>query len=356
MLDATKRGACVLAAGVTVIACAPFGMTRSEGTPIDVPTGDAGTVIPGTSLNPVRYLYADPNVSSEMVLVGSTLYFVDRGASINDTVQALDLNAMTATTLFTAWPDPSAAIEDLAADASNLYVTEVTGAASGYTSRVAVIPQSGGAPGIVATTSAAVFDVVAANGVAYYRAAEGYVSVSATGGTPALLPGGGLWEGLASFQGQLYVEAPVFFTNSAINVELVRLAPDGANPQTVAMFELDAQPLFAGNSTTLVWNTGPASGAVLARAPLAGGQPTNFANVIGTVIALAADERYAFVMTYGAYGPTYTLFEYALDDGSATILANGIEPDQEVAAQHALAVDDSSVYFTTAGWIASVSK
>jgi len=322
------------------------GIDYDGGAPLTTPplTGD------------ITVIASDTNVSSALALSGTTLYFLDRGAAITDSVQVVDLTSGGVSTLFLASPDPTAALEDLAVDGSNVYVTQVvvTVGTGGYASRLTAIPRNGGPVATLATATEPLFNVAVAGDV-YYAGESSLFQLSPNGGKPATV--GGAVNTLTSVGNTAYWAQAEISGTPLSNAQIFTASGSASEPSLFATFEDGAYSLIAGNSTSLFWLTTPSSGSYIVQAALEGGTPTLFTPVSGTVLGLAADENNVYVLSTTPGTTTAELDEYSISDGGYTTLASGIQKPSEGTPEHALALDgNNNVYFATVSGVMSVPE
>lgn len=298
----------------------------------------------------------DAHVSGEIVATGGSVYWVDRGSDVVDSIHSMPVAGGSAATIYAAPSGASPAIEDLASDATNLYWLEVSFAAGKYHSQVKSMPVQGGPASVLADADTALF-LVAVNGAyVYFSEVDSLERVPIAGGSIETVTSTwaiASWAMAASSAGACWA-APGAPTT-------VSCEPAGASaPVTVATGQANVQAIaLAGD--TVYWSTvddptRPAHASVLS-APIAGGAAHPLTSDVTDVVALAADGDAVYFIDQSASAASLGMVPAA--GGDVTTLAGGFSPaDPTIVSAVQIALGDTSVYWTdvTKGLVLSAAK
>lgn len=297
----------------------------------------------------------DAHVSGEIVAASGSVYWVDRGADVVDSIHAMPVAGGAAATIYTAPSGASPAIEDLATDGANLYWLEVTFAAGKYHSQVKAMPVNGGSIRVLAEADTALF-LVAVNGAyVYFSDIDSLERVPVGGGATQNVTSASViasWAMAASSAGACW---------AAPGAGTVSCEPAGASaPVTIATGQNNVQAVAIAGST-VYWSTvddpeQPAHASVFA-APMAGGTSRQLTSDATDVVALAADASAVYFIDQTA--STASLDKVSTEGGGVTTLAGGFSPaDPSMVSAVHIALGDTSVYWTdaTKGLVLSAAK
>ena len=231
---------------------------------VEVSPGYGGSPTPVLS-GDYQTIASDPNVSAALAITPTTLFWVDRGASIvgPDAIQALaGLGRCAGAALHQASPVSTAAIEDLAVDAKNVYVTELeaSGDFSSFTSWVVAVPQDGSSPVVLATAADTFFDLTVAGAYVYYTNGVALFRVPTTGGATETVYGKGTDGIVDPVIGALSANgSAVYWTVSdpdapvGQSTKLMTLGKADAKRTQLSAFAGPTTPLVAADSDNLFW-------------------------------------------------------------------------------------------------------
>jgi len=319
--------------------------------------------VPGLS-GSYATLAEDPNVSGAFAITSSTLFWVDRG-NITDTVQALSLEDGSPLQLYAASPDPTAAIEDLAVDEKNVYVTQLSLQGSSFSSQVVAIPQDGSAPVTLVSASDSFVDLSVVGAYVYYSNGETLFRVPTTGGKSETVDGSGTDGILDPTLGSLSTNGDaVYWTELGgtgeenMGTTLMTLAKPDAKRTKVTEFSGSGSPLLAANSSNLFWvATNADSVSFVVDAPAGGDETSVVTSTPGSIVGLLADDSNVYALVLSEQDQTESLLEIPIGGGESTILISGIQPTSQGDARHALAQDDEgNLYLAQSGAVLSVAK
>jgi hypothetical protein len=320
------------------------------------PTASVATVTPDCSDvgGPTgEVLASDPNASPALALTSTAVYWVDRGATISDSIQAVPLSGGTPQTVYTASPDPTGAIEDIVTDGTNLYFIEVTGAANGgYTSQIESMPIAGGTPSVLATDSLPELVLSLADGYVYFTDGSTLSRVATTGGTVDDV--GGASGGLAS-QG-----SSIFWTTDG--GELVKRSTPNADTrrlvdESFSTYSSDLLVNLTANDSDVFWVCSDDSGPLLC-ATSEGGD--NVQRIVAALpeaangpVELAADDANVYFITSDSCDSFSTLSSVPVGgpEGSPTVIASGFSLSPQLSMPHAIVSDGQYVYWTGSGQV-----
>ena len=91
-------------------------------------------------------------------------------------------------------------------------------------------------------------------------------------------------------------------------------------------------------------------------APPDDASPVVVGQTSGTVVGLLADATNVYYLTQSTLDSSQSIIEAPISGGGAITLVSGIEAPLQGDARHALAQDDTYVYFTQSGAVMSVPK
>jgi len=323
--------------------------------PLAVPfflTGCAGNAQPP----PTPSTFArDAHVSGEIVAASGSVYWVDRGSDVVDSIHAIPAAGGSVATIYTAPSAASPAIEDLASDGANLYWLEVTLAAGKYHSQVKAMPVHGGNASVLAEADTALFLVAVNGSYVYFSAVDSLERVPVGGGAVETVTSSSTiasWAMAATSAGACWA-AP---GNGTVSCE-----PAGAGaPITVATSQSNVQAIAIAGST-VYWSTvdspeQPTHASVFS-APMAGGSAHLLTSDVTDVVALAANASDVYFIDQTA--STASLGKVASGGGDVTTLAGDFSPvDPSMVSAVHIALGDASVYWTDAthGLVLSAGK
>jgi hypothetical protein len=223
-------------------------------------------------------------------------------------------------------------------DATNAYWIE-----SG--SSVMTMPLGGGAPNTLVTGS--ITSIALDETFIYWTdgalSQGSLMAVPKAGGTPATLVSG------QTAPNGVAVDSVTLYWTAGFNA-VMRMAKTGGKPLTLASEEAGISSNLFLSGTRVCWST--SGGATIVTAPVAGGQPTTIAVAVtpssNTVGALAIDDSSVY-WTYPGSGTTGLsdgfVLAVGLDGGVVTTLASLQD------APIGITIDASSVYWTTSSSI-----
>ena len=303
----------------------------------------------------VTVLAADPDVAPELLLASGRLYWIDRGLEVRDSVHAVPIDGGAPSELYRASP-PTAAVEALAADADNLYFTEVWGQSEVHADLKA-IPLVGGAPRLLWSGAGVALGVAVYDGYVYFGAStakdSGVQRVPIAGGTIEFVAPSAATPGPSS----IAVNATgVYFVDLASGT-VTKLTSSAEQPVTVANaedVETDTAPL-ALTDTNAFWgsNTG------VMGANVSGGAPFIVAKGEGPASSIVADKSTLYWIDPGAHMGPATLRKVTLSpDGApaeSTVIADGLRVTSELVPQ-GIVLDDTFVYWSASGKISRARR
>jgi hypothetical protein len=297
----------------------------------------------------------DAHVSGEIIAAAGSVYWVDRGSNVIDSIHAMPSAGGTAATIYTAPSATSPAIEDLASDGTSLYWLEVSYVAGKYHSQVKAMPVHGPSAIVLAEADTALFLVAVNGSYVYFSEVDSLARVPVFGGPVEKVTSSSTiasWAMAASSAGACWA-APGSGT--------VSCEPAGASaPITVAKGQSNVQAIAIAGST-VYWSTvdspeQPAHASVFS-APIAGGAARLLTSDATDVVALAADERAVYFIDRTA--STASLDDVPIEGGAVTTLAGGFSTaDPSIVSAVHIALGDTSVYWTDAthGLVLSAAK
>jgi Domain of unknown function (DUF5050) len=300
---------------------------------------------------------SDDNVSPALALTATTLYWVDRGGNISDTINAVSLSGGNSKTIYTATPDGTAAIEDLVTDGTSLYFLQVSGYGDGtYTTDIKSIPIDGGTSTLLASDSTSDLVIAVADGYVYFtdEAGDGQ-RVPTKGGTPEAFATSSQAMGLASQGGALY-----FASGTS---DMLKLASPSAKPQTLATdttTNTESDSLFnvavAVNDSGVFWPCEDDSSAILCGTSTKGGGPITVLGALSstTNVQLAADNANVYFLDAESACPALT--KVPVGGGDPVVIASDFTPVTALSMAHAIAIDDTYVYWTAPGQVLRAPK
>jgi hypothetical protein len=268
--------------------------------------------------------------------------------------------------LYTASPDRTAAIEDLAADAKNVYVTELEASAdfSSFTSWVVSVPQDGSKSVVLATAADTFFDLTVCGAYVYYTNGVALFRVPTAGGASETVYGKGT-DGIVepTIGGLSTNGSAVYWTVSDVNApvgqstKLMTLAKADAKRAQLSAFAGPSTPLLAAHSGNLFWIAmDDNSVSYVVDAPPDDATPVVVGQTSDTVVGLLADEFNVYYLTRSSLDASQSIIEAPISGGGSITLVSGIQAPAQGDARHALAQDDTYIYFTQSGTVMSVPK
>lgn len=303
----------------------------------------------------------DAHVSGEIVAAAGSVYWVDRGSDVVDSIHAMPVAGGAAASVYTAPSSTSPAIEDLASDGANLYWLEVALAGGKYHSQVKAMPVHGGTARVLADANTALFLVAVNGSYVYFSDVDSLERVPVGGGTTETVTSASTiasWAMAASSAGACW---------AAPGTNTVSCEPAGASaPVTIATGQNNVQAVAIAGSN-VYWSTvdspengngnGNATKASLFSAPIAGGTARLLTSDATDVVAIAADADAVYFIDQTQ--STASLDKVAVAGGDVTTLAGGFSPvDPSMTSAVHIAVGDASVYWTDAthGLVLSAAK
>jgi len=292
----------------------------------------------------------DSNVSPALAVTPATLFWLDRGPYITDSIQALPLSGAPATTLYVASPDATAAIEDLVSDGTNVYFAQVTNNDGQYSSTIESIPVGGGTATVLTTVDTYVLNLSIAGEELYFTDGSTLQIVAKKGGSPSIVSGS---QGGIAASG-----TAVFFTN--VNGALAEIPSVGTPSSVLVDHEVTQNDALlttlVANDSQLFWPCQDDSGGLLCAAAIRGGNGT--AQILTTLdlgsSELTADDSSVYFVDTSAC--TSWLGKVPVGGGAAVTLATGFGHSSEPSTAHAVAVDDTYVYWTSPGEVLRAAK
>jgi hypothetical protein len=294
-------------------------------------------------------------VSGEIVAAGGSVYWVDRGSDVVDSIRAMPAAGGSAATVYTAPSGASPAIEDLASEGGKLYWLEVSFVGGKYHSQVKAMPAQGGAVSVLADADTALFLVAVNGSYVYFSEVDTLERVPVGGGAAQKVTSSSTiasWAMAATSAGACW---------SAPGTDVVSCEPAGASaPVTIATHQSNVQAIAISGSN-VYWSTvdnpeQPAHASVFA-APIAGGAARLLTSDAIDAVALAADESAVYFIDQTP--STASLGKVPVAGGDVTTLAGGFSPaDPSIVSAVHLALGDKSVYWTdaTKGLVLSAGK
>jgi hypothetical protein len=297
----------------------------------------------------VTQLAADPNVTGNLAVTSTTLYWVAHGETLADSIQALSLDGGAPTVFYTA-PDANTAIEALTVDDHDVYWTEVAVTSFGqYVSVIKAEPQASGSGGARDLVTNA-FDpgwgfyglAVDATYAYFGSLGRGVGRVPLAGGPVEVVrPGVAVLSLIASATGVYWIELDV--PTSALR--LMGLAPGAAAPVTVADVE-DEGPMvaygpLAATGSTVVWAGWDGS---VRSVPVGGGSVQVLLGAPTDVAFVAADDSDVFVLEQTSR-PHGSLEKLPVGGGQATPIATGMGVGGGDLPYRGVVTDATSVYW-----------
>ncbi len=303
---------------------------------------------------------SDPNVSAALAVTPTTLFWVDRGETITDSIQALSLSegSATPTTFYTASPDPNAAIEDITTDGTNVYFVQVSTAGGGYTSTVQSIPVGGGQATVLATVGTDDLVLTVAGGYVYFSDGNALQRVTTAGTSVTTLSTGtltGLYDVELTSSG-----GSVYWTDA--NGDIVKLATPGGTPQVLVNGQAAAGSdtvlgTLAANNREVFWSCEDDNGDLLCGTSVAGGGEVRILTALATpTTEIAADDSSVYFLESGGCAPS--LSKVAVGGGPAVTIASGFTAGvgDALTTEHAIALDATYVYWVGQGQIFRAPK
>jgi hypothetical protein len=364
------------------MAFAPLSMSMACSTsphpgsaPGDCPTGlECPTVA-------VTQIASDRNVSAELAVTSGTLYWVDRGWAITDSILAVPVGGGAPTTFYAA-PDTNAAIEAIAVDAHDVYWTEVEASPSGagYVSTLKAMPLGyGGAPMVLASTASpsVAFFSVAVDGTYAYYCVENTELFGSGGGLERVPLAGGpaevvvatdleiesVYEVTADVSGVYWLQQSSDGSN--LTQSLMRLAPGAGQPSTLVSVSFNLEADLASNTSpvipegpiavhgdTVVWIGSDGS---VSSVPITGGSPRLLLSGGAEAVFLAAGASDAYVIESGPKA-SGVMQRVPLDGSPATTIASGMGVAGGWSAYQGIVADATSLYWAGVGGVFSAPQ
>jgi hypothetical protein len=303
----------------------------------------------------VTVLAVDPNVAPEVTLESGTLYWIDRGLQVTDSIHAVPASGGDAAELYQASPS-TAAIEALAADADNIYFTEVWGQSEIHAD-VKAVPRAGGEPRVLWSGAGVALGIAVYDGYVYFGASiatdSGVQRVPIAGGAIELVAMSAATPGPSS----IAVNASgVYFVDLASG-NLMKLGPSKGQPVTVANaedVETTTTPLaLTGGDVFWGSNTG------VMGASATGGAVFTVARGAGPASSIISDGSAVYWIDPGAGTGPATLRRVTLSadgaPGASSVIADGLNVTGELVPQ-GLALDDTFVYWSASGKVSRAKR
>ncbi|HEX8791593.1 MAG TPA: hypothetical protein VF765_11630 [Polyangiaceae bacterium] len=297
----------------------------------------------------------DAHVNGEIVAAGGSVYWVDRGSDVVDSIHAMPAAGGSDATVYTAPSGASPAIEDLASDGANLYWLEVTFASGKYHSQVKAMPLHDGSASVLADANTALFLVAVNGSFVYFSEVDSLVRIPVGGGAAQTVTSSSTiasWAMAASSTGACW---------AAPGTGTVSCEPAGSSaPVTIATNQSNVQAVAVAGSN-VYWSTvdspeQPAHASIFA-APIAGGTARLLTSDATDPVALAADANAVYFIDQTA--STASLAKVSTGAGDVSTLASGFSPaDPSIVSAVHIALGDTSVYWTdaTQGLVLSTAK
>jgi hypothetical protein len=135
---------------------------------------------------------------------------------------------------------------------------------------------------------------------------------------------------------------------------IARVLPDGTNNKAIAALFGEVNQMLVQDDETIFYiesDPDPSSTVTYVRSlPTGGGQPTTLVNDGNTSLAIAADEKYLYVLQEDSNQSPLGLKRVWSEDGSgAIVMVPGV-------AGSVMAIDNTYVYFATGNEIMRVAK
>jgi hypothetical protein len=300
---------------------------------------------------------SDPNVSSVIAVANGTLFWIDQADDGNDTINAVALDSTNApTVLFTASPGPNAAIADLVSDGKNLYFLQSQGGGEDWT-EIDAMPLAGGAVTTLAKQDNTFYDVLAVAGdYVYATDIDGdTVGVPIAGGAAVAVGSSNADVAL----GLVGAGGSVYYVNYEDGLDEV--SSPGDKPRTVAAptgltNNLSGNIALAANSSSIFWPCQDDTGALLCESSQNGGKVIALASLTGPEgVQVTADDQNAYFIDTGANCIALLSVSVA-GNGAPSTIVSGFSTPSTQNLSHALALDDTYVYFVTQGQIVRTQK
>jgi hypothetical protein len=335
----------VCIACVTTAACGPqsasFEFAGDAGSVSTDQTCAAGSVTPDV-------LTTDPNASPTILVTGGNVYWVDHGNNISDTIMSVSAQGGSPNTVFTAFPDPTAAIEDVVTDGKNLYFIQVSGQGSGeFASTVSSIPLSGGTATELGATSTAALVIGVAGGYVYVADNAGNeASFSAKGGPVDPPPLTDAPTGFVAVGGSL------FYVTESDGLDVL---PSGADKSSVVSAATADNQYLSGiggvpmavNDDYVFWPCVDETGFLVCQTAQHGGPDVVLTTLSGRDgVGLVADDSNIYFLDTGSDCPAVTAIP--VNGGTPTVIAADENPVTAISMPHGLATDGNYLY-----WVAS---
>jgi sugar lactone lactonase YvrE len=303
---------------------------------------------------PATVLVTDPHVAPELLLSLGTLFWIDRGLEVTDSIHAVPAAGGDTKEIYRASPG-SAAIEALAADAENVYFTEVWGQ-SVIHADLKSVPRAGGEARVLWSEEGVTLGLAVDDGNVYFGASTasvtGVLRVPVAGGKSELVAASTASPGPSS----VAVNSTGVYWVDLASGNLMRLAPSAAQPVVVA----DAEDVLAYGTplaltgSELYWGSnGGVMGVGLAR-----GETRSVAKGLDTAGSIVADASAVYWIDQPATGSA-VLRKVALSTdgtpGASSIIAEGLQVMGELVPQ-GLALDGTFVYWAASGKVSRARR
>ena len=308
----------------------------------DVDASNAGSSCTDAVTSSAEVLASDPNASPALALTTTTLFWVDRGASVRDSIQSVPLAGGHVSTVYSATPDETAAIEDVVTDGTNLYFVQVSGTDGGYMSEVKSVPTAGGDSTVLATVSGELLEVAVVSGYVYFSGGYTVERVPTQGGQVEGIPGGIGGAGLVSNGSSLYWignndDLTGLFSVDGTAKSLV--SGEAANESSA-----DLVQVLSANAESLFWPCSDDAGTSLCGSSVAGGGAVDILGSLSEgAFAIQSDDTNVYVML--SERCSTSLGKFPVAGGAMTTIASGFTPAAEIVMSHAIALDDTYIYW-----------
>ena len=332
-------------------------------------TADHGEVSSGCASGlecpggPVTQVANDVNVSGELAVTSTTLYWVDRGGAIVDSIQAAPVGGGAPSTFYAA-QDTTIAIEAIAADGTDVYWTEVSPSSDhGYTSSLMAMSRSGnGGPRVLASSPPATtaFFGVAVDATDVYYTVES-TALGGGGGLERVPIGGGPVDPVVASTDSGWVGT---VTAGATGVYWIEQSSDGGTytrslrrlaPGATQIATLTSATVSLADANTPVLPEGPiavsrdavawvGSDGSVSSVPVVGGDARILLGADANAVFLAASPSDVFVIGAGPQR-SGVLRRVPLDGSPATTIASGMGVAGGFSAYQGVVADATSVYW-----------
>jgi hypothetical protein len=293
-------------------------------------------------------IVSDTSVSPAVAVTSTNVFWLDRGEFVYDSVQSAPLDGTgygSSTTIYSADTDT---LEDFVRDGETLYILDVISNGDGsYSTKIVAVLASGGEPRTLATDGTDDLEIGVADGYVYVTDGLALKRVATSGGELERVDG--VEGGLTTYGTAVYW--------TAINGELRGLSSSSASLKSPEVlvgnqvlpngYKGTYLPTLVANASDVYWPCQDNNGGLLCGASIS---QTKGPTVVVTPLALggnqlAADGDNLYFVNQGSCQGS--LERIGTSGGTPTTLASGFQVASELTTAHAIAVDDTYVYWTS---------